>query len=320
MHKTIQSLRNKKVLLLGDTIIDHYMHGTSQGTALGTNVSRVQETQSVMNFGGCSFIAANVCELGGKVIFVSVVGADEESNLYKKFVHKNLTKHFFVDPSRRTTIKRRIFADGTRVLHFNSVDNHYLSKTLERKVFSLLKKLIREVDVVVVMDAQHGFLSRSLARKLVALTNAASVPLLIDAQISHRKSNHQYYREAFAVFLNEKEAKAVDARFDMSDLKGSLKRIQKKFKLKNVVIKLGEKGSASLFGDEFFIHKGVKVVAVDPVGAGDAFLAAFSLGEWSQLGNTFRLANTWAALSTTLRGTSIPKKKALLSFVKKIGA
>jgi sugar/nucleoside kinase (ribokinase family) len=56
---------------------------------------------------------------------------------------------------------------------------------------------------------------------------------------------------------------------------------------------------------------------VDPCGAGDAFLAAFSLGDRSQPEESLKIANIWGALSTTIHGTIPPQKAELLKILNK---
>ena len=118
------------------------------------------------------------------------------------------------------------------------------------------------------------------------------------------------------MFLSELEAVAVYQKFDMNNLPKSLEAIRKKFNVSNVVVKLGSLGSAALFGDNFIRTAAYPVNAVDPVGAGDAFLAAFCLGDRNRLEDTLRIANIWGGLSTTIPGTTPAKKKDLVHALK----
>ena len=114
------------------------------------------------------------------------------------------------------------------------------------------------------------------------------------------------------MIVNEREAKAADTSFDTNNAERSMRALKKKFKLTNVIVKLGESGSIGLFGDTFIQTPGYRVKAVDAWGAGDAFLAAFSLGDPRRLEETLRLANIWAGLSTLIAGTTPPKRKELI--------
>ena len=312
MLDIVNTYRKKKILLIGDAIIDMYVHGVVSGQALGASVPRVEEKNTSWSFGGNGLVAANMLELGGTVFFVSVVGNDADAKFYDSLKHPKLKKYFFVDNTRRTTVKKRIFGDGVRMFHLNKVDHHDISRALEKKISARIASLVPKVDIVVVMDPQHGLLTRHLIDRIKTISRQHGKPLYVDAQVSHKDSNHHLYTGADTMIVNEREAKAADTSFDTNNAERSMRALKKKFKLTNVIVKLGESGSIGLFGDTFIQTPGYRVKAVDAWGAGDAFLAAFSLGDPRRLEETLRLANIWAGLSTLIAGTTPPKRKELI--------
>ena len=312
MEKIIKSFKDKKILLIGDAILDIYIYCNVVGQALYAAVPEVEEIKSAVSFGGNGLVASNILELGGNLTFFSVIGADEDAKYYDSFVHPKLKKFLFVDKTRKTTVKRRWYARGKALLQVNKVDNHYLNKNLEQKVLDHVRREIKQADIVVVMDPQHGMLTKNLIKNFVSLSKKHEKPLYVDVQVFHRPSNHHLYKGADTMFLNQKEAKSVYPKFNEKNTRESLRAVQKKLNLKNVVIKLGEKGAMALFGKELIQIEPFKVRAVDVCGAGDAFLAAFSLGDRNQPGESLKIANIWGALSTTIHGTIPPRKKDLI--------
>lgn len=308
----VHKFNDKRVLLVGDTIIDIYTYCNVVCQALYAPIPEVEEVRSNISFGGNSLIATNILELGGKVTFVSVVGDDSEAKYYSSFTHKNLKKFFFVDKSRKTTVKQRWFADGRPLLQVNSVDNHDISLELEAKIFEVLEREVKKVDVIVVMDPQHGFLTRNMIAKLLELSKRFDKPLYVDVQISHRKSKHIQYRGADTFFLNRKEAKAIHPGFTPGRSRQLLKEIARRLKTQNVVVKLGEKGSVALLGGRYIVTKAHSVEAVDVCGAGDSFLAVFSLCDREMPEHSLDIANVWGGLATTIHGTVPPKREALV--------
>lgn len=300
------------MLLVGDAILDVYIYSQIVNQALYAPVPEVEERESVYSFGGNGLVARNLLELGGTVNLISVLGNDAEARRYDTLVHRNLEKCFVIDPTRRTTVKRRWFANGQAHLQANQVDNHDLPPRAEREVVRLIEKHVPRVDAVAVMDPQHGMLTLRVIQTLLRESKKHSKPLYVDAQISHRPSNHHLYAGAHAMVLNQKEAKAVYSRFDSQEPEKALRAIRKKFSLNNVVIKLGDKGSAALWGDAYIRTPGYSVRAIDACGAGDAFLAALCLADSDTPHEALRRANIWAALSTTIHGTIPPKKKDLM--------
>ena len=301
------------MLLVGDTILDVYTYCNIVCEALYAPVPEAEEIRSSISFGGNSLVASNMLELGAKVTFLSVIGDDDAATQYDSFKHPNLEKIFLIDKTRKTTVKQRWFADGKALLQVNTVDNHDLSPSLEKKVFSILEKEIKKTDVVVVMDPQHGFLTKNIIKKMLELCEVYQKPLHVDVQISHRESKHELYKGADTFFLNRNEARALVTDFSIASSKKALEKISKSLNAKNIIIKLGEKGSVAFLNNTFIKTPALAVDAVDVCGAGDAFLAAFSLCDGDDPTSMLKIASIWGSLSTTIHGTIPPKKRDLLN-------
>ena len=315
MEKIIKSFKDKKILLIGDAILDIYIYCNVVGQALYAAIPEVEETRSAVSFGGNGLVASNILELGGNLTFFSVVGADEDAKHYDSFVHPKLKKFFFVDKTRKSTVKRRWYIRDRALLQANQVSNHYINKSLERRIIKSIESHVRNTDVIVIMDPQHGLLTKGLINHLKKMSKKFKKPLYIDVQISHKKSNHNLYAGVDCMLLNEKEVRAVYPKFDIKKPEQTLSTIMKKLKLKNIVVKLGDRGTIAVFNGQYIKSQPYKVKAVDPCGAGDAFLAAFSLGDINQPEKSLEIANIWGALSAQIHGTIPPKKRDLIRVI-----
>jgi len=304
----IKSFNKKKILLIGDTILDAYIYGRKVGKDLDSSAPQVKEINVFRTFGGASLVAANMLELGSQVFFVSVVGADKNAEYYDSFSHSKLRKFFIVDKGRKTTTKSRIFVDGKKMLWLNQVSDREIDSDIEKKLINSIKPLIKEVDLMVVADNQHGLLTKNLISNLIKLSKKYRKPLYVDSQIGYKPGKHHLYKGADCMFLNRREAKAVDPKID-------IKRIKEKLGISNVIIKLGAKGAKALFNGSYIESVPHKVRVVDPCGAGDAFLAAFSCGDRKFPQESLDIANIWAALAVTVQGTEPPKKKDLINII-----
>ena len=92
---------------------------------------------------------------------------------------------------------------------------------------------------------------------------------------------------------------------------------------RTVILTLGEGGALLVDKDSVELTPTVKVDAVDPTGAGDAFIGSLAvfLGEGLPLRDAIRRANAVAALSVTRIGTqvSFPKRAEADGFLKQQG-
>ncbi len=121
---------------------------------------------------------------------------------------------------------------------------------------------------------------------------------------------------------NETEAKILagfSVRDDVVPLELA-KIVQEKYRVKTVIITLGEKGAMCYDGRECFEVGTVKVKPVDTTGAGDTFIGAFTLAlaEGKNIRDAMIWANFVAALSVSRPGSipSFPKREELEEFIR----
>ena len=77
----IQSIKNKRILLVGDTIIDKNTYGTLLGTSAETPTIVAERKSSNYSLGGAFLVARNLITLGAKVTFITLSGDDENTFL-----------------------------------------------------------------------------------------------------------------------------------------------------------------------------------------------------------------------------------------------
>lgn len=128
----IKSFEKKKILLVGDTILDVFVYSKAVCKDPDSSAIEAEETDVKIMFGGASLVAENILELGGRVIFFSVVGNDEDAKYYNLLSHPKLNKNFLIDKTRKTTVKTRFYVDGGKKLRVNKVDNRDIGPVLEK--------------------------------------------------------------------------------------------------------------------------------------------------------------------------------------------
>lgn len=302
-----KSKTDKPVLVLGDIILDVYHFGSPIADSEGVRVTREKETRH--SWGGAGLLVRNLLELRQKVVFISLLGDDAWSVYEKEWTHKNLIKCFLRERGRKTTVKERFVVDGKKVFKWNTLDDRSVRAITEKRILSLAKKHLPRCEMLVISDYRHGLLSKRLAAELLAAARKAKVPVIIDSQVSQRKSNHLWYAGADIFCLNENEALCVDPAFDVKDMKHSLRRLAEILASEHIVVKRGVQGSVARMSRAHIISPAHKVKAVDSCGAGDAFLAALASCGFPPDADALRFANFWAALSTTVLGAEPPKYK-----------
>jgi rfaE bifunctional protein kinase chain/domain len=306
-----------RVLLVGDVILDEYRWGTALGLSAETPTIVASDDTRTMSLGGAGLLCRNILALGGEVKFISLVGDDEYRQYTDKFQHHNLTKVFLEDPGRKTTVKSRFWVGGYKLLQWDRLDNRFISASMEREIVSTISADLGSFHKLVVSDYRHGLITESLAQSLVDLSKRYGKSLYVDSQVSQRTGNHRWYTGANLFCLNRREALTVDAEFDSRPIEDSLAALRETLKTENVVVKLGEKGCTALLGTALVSAAPPPVEVRDTTGAGDAFFAVLALAPEPLSELHLAVANTWAALSTTLAGAQPPTLSMLNDTLRK---
>ena len=117
------------------------------------------------------------------------------------------------------------------------------------------------------------------------------------------------------LFINEVEGRYIckEAEHEVSDSRERMEKVREVCGVSNVIMTMGNDGSAALCGEEFLTIPPVHVdKAVNTAGAGDGFMAAVTANlVWGKdLREAMEWAGYYAALSVTINGT-IPSYRPL---------
>jgi len=312
----ISKFPEKRILVIGDVIIDQYIYGTATGLSAETPTVVAKELNTVTTLGGAFLLVRNLLELGAYVTFLSVKGTD---GIISTIGMEKLECHLLVDMKNRTTSKKRYWIDNYKLLQMDVLES---PNTIgqEPEFGELLHKNIayRKQDKVVVSDYRHGLLTNDLIDYILKECRREEKPVYVDSQISRKlysESNYEQYKGADVFCMNLREAQFTDPEFTAASC--GFSRLCEILGSENIVVKLGADGCVSVVrGVRLDASPGFKVNTVDTCGAGDAFLAALCLCDLENSpAESLRIANAWAALSTTIHGTEPPKKEQLIKLL-----
>ena len=143
-----------------------------------------------------------------------------------------------IDKTRPTTNKNTIVAGGYNLLKIDKVDNQPISTINLEKVKNLIKK--QKTDAVIFSDFRHGIFNKTSIPILCSAIKK-NVCKIADSQVATRWGNITDFKSFDLLTPNEKEA-----RFSLADQDSSIsdltRRLIQETKLKNLILKLGERG------------------------------------------------------------------------------
>ena len=311
----LQTLRERKVLVLGDVMLDEFVWGDVTRISPEGPVPVVDVRRESVHLGGAANVLANLIALGAHGWVVGVVGNDAAGERLRDEL-RQLNSHgdgsVVVDETRRSTTKTRIVAHNQLVVRADRESRAPISSNLEEQIVSRLKEKLEQADAFVVSDYDKGVVTPRILREILPLAYKR-VPVLIDPKLR----NFNSYRPATLVTPNHLEALRMSNTEDHSDdgSHDAATIIQQKLGCDAVLITRGDRGMMLLEAGSqpVYVETAAREV-YDVTGAGDTVIAALAgaLAAGASMIEAAALANHAAGVVVGKVGTATATASELL--------
>lgn len=283
---------NLKILVIGDLMVDHYLHGNCNRISPEAPVPVVEVRSESYTLGGAGNVIKNLCALGCEASVISVSGNDETAPiLLKHFADLNVdTSGILKDATRCTTIKTRVLAANHQLIRLDREIVHPLDDVMQRELLSFLEKEAKHKDLVLVSDYNKGLLTPALLKGIFDICRRENITTIVDP----KGLDFSKYRGANIIKPNKKEASQATgiAITDRASLQSACKKIKEITGCDDVIITMSDEGMAYYTGEELSVIPTKAMGVIDITGAGDTVLA--SLGVAIASGNTLTEACEFA--------------------------
>ncbi len=320
LEKVEERLKEIKLLVVGDCILDRYFVGEVNRISPEAPVPVFDLKETYFSLGGAANVASNLRGLKVKVELMGVVGKDEHGKVLKELAKKEGigVKGILEDNSRPTTIKTRVIAQSQQLLRIDREERKAINKTLKEKFQEIYEELLSEVDGVILSDYAKGmFLSESFCAWIIGEARRKGKFLMVDP----KSANWKKYEGATSITPNLKEFKetALKENLPLDDLKESASILVERYNLDFIVVTLGKDGIFYYHPEEGSFHIPSQAKEVyDVSGAGDTVIA--SLGAFYAVGlplkQTVEFANIAAGIVVGKVGTKPVYWKEIKDFIK----
>src|SRR5579872_4123729 len=233
LHILLQSFSKKKILVVGDVMLDQYTYGTVRRISPEAPVPVVEKTSEKFILGGAANVANNAASLGAKVTLIGVVGNDQRKNTMVALLkEKHIQPSLVTSNSRPTILKNRIMvSEFQQLLRFDDEVTTNLTAQEEKQVLSFIAKELPKADFVILSDYAKGFFSKSLSQQILKLAKKSKKIVLADI----KPKNKEFFIGVDLIAPNLKEAQEMSGEKD-SVLVG--KTLTKYFQT-NILLTLG---------------------------------------------------------------------------------
>jgi D-beta-D-heptose 7-phosphate kinase / D-beta-D-heptose 1-phosphate adenosyltransferase len=180
----IQSFAGINALVIGDAMLDVYLHGTTNRLCREAPVPIVALDDSEEAPGGCANTAANLRALGANVSVIAAAGDDDEG---RRLCHTLVERGIDCDglittPGWQTLTKTRVVASGQMMLRFDQGGSQPLPPQVVSRLRLRLEEAFATADVVVVSDYGYGVLCDEVVQKLGRLHESNRTVLVVDGK------------------------------------------------------------------------------------------------------------------------------------------
>ena len=272
-----QGFNDKKVLIVGDAMIDAYMWGEVNRMSPEAPVPVVEIKKHENRLGGAANVALNLKALGANPILCSVVGTGNRGIIFEKLMEEsNLSiAGILSTDKRKTTIKTRVIAENKHKLRIDEEETYPIVQAKE--FLKLTESLMNDIDVIILQDYNKGVLIPEVIEGVIATANAKGIPTIVDP----KKLNFNSYKNCTIFKPNLAEIKAgMKINFDasnISEIEKATEKLRKELSAKGVLLTLSEKGICVNSEKEFKHTPAFKRNIIDVSGAGDTVISVASL-------------------------------------------
>ncbi len=277
--KSLNDIKDKKVLIIGDAIIDQYDFVKPLNKPLKENILATRYLKTDIFLGGVFAAATNLSQFNNNVNVCTVIGNDKDiKSSLSKFKKKIKSKIFF--ETKKVTIRKKRFVDNAynkKISEVYYMDDNLLSKNNKKGVISYLKREIKKFDLVILIDYGHGFIDNDIYEVIKKKAKYLSINCQSNSANLGFNLITKYPKSDF-ICIDEPELRLAASDNVNSIEKIVSKKIIKKINCKNITITRGRKGSFSFLNSKILNTPAlISNKVIDTIGAGDVFLAVTSL-------------------------------------------
>ncbi len=276
----------KRVAVVGDAIKDDYVFCDPANVAGEAPILSVKPLEEATYLGGAAIVASHLKAQGAQPHLITTVGWDTATAEVLAKLDQQKIQYTTFPTHKQLPTKRRYLVENQKLLKVDQATPQPLDSANERKMLDVLDGLKNEIDAIIFVDFGYGTLTSSLLEK--------AIPLLrphvgtITGDISGPQQTFMAMSQVDLLTPSERELRSLVGDFEQS-LPTIAATVMKKLKLANLAVTMGRHGCvlfrpreddpAQWFNSRLRSQYLPSLVphGIDPLGAGDAFLATATL-------------------------------------------
>lgn len=293
-------LSDKKILVIGDVMLDRYWQGDSQRISPEAPVPVVKISSNDDKVGGAANVARNIAHLDGKVTLMGIVGDDENAALMEAMLSQENIESALIRQSEQPTItKLRVISRHQQVVRLD-FEEHFAShhaKALKER----FAQCIDDFDFVVFSDYNKGTLAE--VSEMIRIARQHNKPVLVDPKTDDLSK----YSGATVITPNLKEFIHAGGQTDSEQsIAESARALMTRCQIDSILLTRSEQGMSMITHDQKTDMPAQVLEVADVTGAGDTVIAtlAIMLAAGSPIAEAAKIANLAAGIVVAKLGAA----------------
>ena len=276
MFDKFKNVKEVKVLVIGDLILDKYIYGKSTRISPEAPVPILLAEGESHVLGGAANVASNIIKLGAEAILIGCVGQDSNGKILVDLIHQEIGSTTGVIKTKSiTTTKTRIISQNHQMLRIDEEDVEEINNDAEMSLYDIIYNTIlqNKVSGIILQDYNKGLLTESLIDKIIILSKENQIPFFVDP----KHKNFWNYKGAALYKPNLSEILSANNVDDKKHLEEILINSADKLDCKILMCTLAENGIAYVENSKIGRTPTQKIDILDVSGAGDSALSVMVL-------------------------------------------
>lgn len=271
-------MRNPKIIVVGDIMLDRYVHGTVERISPEAPIPILRRTHIEHRAGGAANVAANLASLGAATMLVGAIGSDKDGDILGALC-KDMGRRWLAlnAPLGLTTVKERYVCAGQQMLRVDQDGGRPTGRALA-DINQAVAGHLSEASALILSDYAGGVLASP--QYMIGQARSVGVPVYVDP----KGADWERYRGASLIKPNESELREmVDWNpNDASDMRAGVDMVLHEYGIDSMLVTHGANGMTLVHksdpkgsSDQCLWHYQVAKSGpvVDVTGAGDTVLA-----------------------------------------------
>ena len=315
MKSILEQISGKRILVLGDVMLDRYWWGAVNRISPEAPVPVVSLQRETLVLGGAANVALNLKGLGVTPVLIGVIGTDVAG---EGVVQHSLSGGFDASylvraESRPTTVKTRVIAHHQQIVRLDEEMAADVPADIASRLLETVRRELDTCDAVLLSDYVKGVLTSDVTAEVIRVSAGRGKPVIVDP----KGKDYAKYRGAYILTPNHKETmEAASLQIaDATELEAAGRRMVGELDLHAMLVTRGENGMMLVeSGQETFELRASARDVYDVTGAGDTVIATLTaaIASGMCLREAATLANVAAGIVVEHVGTTAITAEMLL--------